>query len=205
MSKIVIYVKLVIVAVALIVTPVAAGGDLTWYRDPDIKVSFAYPEKFKPETPAEQSTRFLVNWKTKNSRSLMAGCFLKAIPTVGDDAAARYQLKVNPEELVKSSMDLSRSAGRQVSLITQRSIKIDNLDGVYFVIKATTESFDITATFDLHHVVTFWDGHQIMLACGTGLPYELVGQASEETINQVVKNVEAEIMKILRSLHFDRN
>lgn len=205
MSKIVIYVKLVIVTVTLIVTPVAAGGDFTRYRDPDIKVSFAYPEKFKPESPAEQSTRFLVSWRTKKSRNVMATCFLKATPTVGDDAAARYQLKVNPEERVKSYMDFAKKAGRKPYLISQSSIIIDDLDGVYFVFKATSKSFDKTVTMDLHHIVTFWDGYQIMLACGTALPYQLVDQAPEEIIDKVVKNVEAEIMKVLRTLHFDRN
>lgn len=203
MPKFLIYLNSIFLV--FVVSQAAAGDSFTWYRDPDVKVSFAYPEKFKPESPAEQSTRFLVNWRTKTSRDLMATCFLKMVPTVGDDAAARYQLKINPEERVQSFMDFAKKAGRKPSLTSHRNIMIDDLDGVYFVIKFTSETFDKTMTLDLHHIVTFWDGHQIVLACGTALRYQLAGQAPEETIEQVVKNVEVEIMKVLRTLHFDRN
>jgi hypothetical protein len=205
MLKFLTYSSCIVLPVIFIVSQAAAGDNFTWYKDPKIKLSFAYPEKFKPENPAEQSTRVLVNWRTKKSRNIMASCYLKAMPTVGKDAAARQQLKINPDGYIKSNIDFARKMGRTVSLISQRNIKIDDLDGLYFVTKGTSESFDRTITLDLHHIVTFWDAHQIILMCGTSLPYELKGQAPEDQIIKVVAKVEAEIMKVLRTLHFDRN
>lgn len=198
-------ITILILFLVLVVPSSYAGGDMTWHQVPEIKVSFAYSSKFKPEPPAEQSTLFLVNWRTKKSRNLMASCYLKAPASPYDDVMARNQLRDNPTGYVNSVIKLEIKRGRKVALISHRSVKIDDLDGVYFVLKVTSESFDETIEMNLYHLVTQWKGRQVGLICGTSLPYALKGQGSEKQIAKVVKKVEAEIKKVLRTLHFEGN
>lgn len=199
------YLKYILTAIMLVSGQDVAAEAMTWYRDPEIKVSFAYSDKFKPEEPAEQSTRFLVSWRTKVSGGLMASCYLKAFPTVGTDADARLQLKLNPDAYIKRNIDFSNTTGKTASLVTQKSIVIDGLEGLYYVVHFEVESFDKTVSADVHHLVTFWDRHQVALICGTSLAYDLDGQASEEQLKRVISSVENEIKRVLRTLHFDRN
>ncbi len=190
--------------------PVAAKDTFTWYRAPNIKVSFAYTPKFAPSEPIEASTLFLVNWRTKKSGGLMASCYLKTKPiTVGNAASARSRLKSDPASHVKAILDLSRKAGRKVDLVSQKSIKIDDLDAVYFVSEISSESLDKTVSMDLHQIFTYWNGHGISFICGTPINSQLKGkvkgQFSDEQVRKAVMNVKAEIMKVLRTLRFDRN
>jgi hypothetical protein len=190
--------------------PVAAKDTFTWYRAPNIKVSFAYSSKFLPSEPIEASTLFAVNWRTKKSGGLMASCYLKIKPiTTGSATAARQRLKSDPKIHAEAILDLSRKAGRKVDLVSQKSIKIDDLDAVYFVSKVSSESLDKTVTMDMYQIFTYWDGHGISFICGTPINSQLKdkfkGRFTDEQVKKAVMNVKAEIMKVLRTLHFDRN
>lgn len=179
-------------------------ANYTWHQSPNIKVSFAYPDKFKPASFAEPSTLFLVNWRTK-SGSLMVTCFLKAIKRTLNENNARQTLKNNSSTYVQSVIKSEKNRVDEVSIISQKPIKIDGLDAVYYVLRTKVLNFDRIEEFNTYNIVTFWNNHEILLTCGTSLPYALKGQVPKIQIDAVVKNVEEQIDNVLRTLHFDRN
>jgi hypothetical protein len=201
-------VGLVIAVVASTISPSHAADKMTRKHFPDLKISFAYTEKFKPVPPVESSTRFAVHWTTK-SGGLMATCYLNAnkhkdLNSPQDDVGARNGMRNNPHLYAKNIAGLSKAYGRKSTLISSKHIKINDLDGIYMVVEAESRSFDRTVLVKLYQLRTFWKNHEVGLFCGTTLPYLMKGKATDDQLKKVMKNVEAHFFRTFRTLHFER-
>ncbi len=179
----------------------------TWYRDQELRISFHYSNKFVPAEPAELSTRFVVNWRTRKSRSLILSCYLKAIPTEVEDVAGRLYLKNNSNEYAAAIVRNTKSRAFEVEVLESRPVYIDGLQAFYIVMDASVHGFDATYELRTFSLRTFWEGHEVIFECGTSLMSAVLGdlpvdQAAAATF---ISNIENEIKKTLRTLHFQRH
>lgn len=177
----------------------------TWYRDQDLRTSFYYSNRFVPEDPAELSTRFVVNWRARQSRGLIATCYLKAVPTEINEIAGREYLEANPQDFTASWVRNTERRASAVEVVESRPVQIDGLQAIYVVMDTRIENFDETYELRTFSLITFWEGHQVVLECGTSIRSVVFGSLPDDQAAAAISNVEDEIQKTLRSLHFQRH
>mmetsp|Transcript_8356 Transcript_8356/g.14177 ORF Transcript_8356/g.14177 Transcript_8356/m.14177 type:complete len:231 (-) Transcript_8356:65-757(-) len=177
----------------------------TWYRDQDLRISFYYSDRFVPEDPAELSTRYVVNWRARQSRGLIATCYLKAIPTEVDELTGREYLKSNSQDFTASWVRNTERRASAVDLVASRPVLIDGLQALYVVMDTRIENFDEIYDLRTFSLITFWKGHEIVLECGTSIRSVVLGNLPDDQAKVAISNVEDEIQRILRTLHFQRH
>jgi len=186
-------------------TPTIAQEEGNWYRDQDLRVSFKYSNKFAPEDPAELTTRFVVNWRARQSRGLIATCYLKAVSTDVDELIGRAFLESNADNFTESWVRNTQRRASTVEVIESRPIRIDGLQAIYIVMDTITESFDDEYDLRVHSIITFWEGHEVILECGSSIRSVVLGNLPDDQASAAIANVEDEIQRTLRSLHFQRH
>lgn len=195
----------VLIAVKVFI-PVTVNADAgSWYRDGELKVSFYYSSRFEPEDPAELTTRYVVNWRARESGGLIASCYLRAISVAYDDEKGRRYLKENAVQFAQSMREKTLSRARKAEIVEARPMMIDGLQGAYIVMDVETESFDKVYRMRSFSIVSFWKGYEIALECGSTIRDVVSGTLPEDQATAAIKNVEAEMMRSLRTLHFQRH
>ncbi len=177
----------------------------TWYRDQDLRTSFYYSDRFVPEDPAELSTRFVVNWRARQSRGLIATCYLKAVPTEVDELTGREYLETNSQDFTASWVRNTERRASAVEVVESRPVRIDGLQALYVVMDTRIENFDTTDDLRTFSLITFWEGHEVVLECGTSIRSVVLGSLPDDQAAAAISNVEAEIQRTLRTLHFQRH
>lgn len=177
----------------------------TWYRDQDLRTSFYYSDKFVPEDPAELSTRFVVNWRARQSRGLIATCYLKAVPTEVDELTGREFLETNSQDFTASWVRNTERRASAVEVVESRPVRIDGLQALYVVMDTRIENFDETYDLRTFSLITFWAGHEVVLECGTSIRSVVLGSLPDDQAAAAISNVEDAIQKTLKTLHFQRH
>jgi hypothetical protein len=177
----------------------------TWYRDQDLRTSFYYSNRFVPEDPAELSTRFVVNWRAQQSRGLIATCYLKAVPTEVDEQTGREYLETNPQDFTASWVRNTERRASAAEVVESRPVRIDGLQALYVVMDTRIENFDQTYDLRTFSLITFWEGHEVVLECGTSIRSVVLGSLPDDQAAAAISNVEDEIQRTLRTLHFQRH
>lgn len=177
----------------------------TWYRDQDLRTSFYYSNRFVPEDPAELSTRFVVNWRARQSRGLIATCYLKAVPTEIDEMTGREYLETNSQDFTASWVRNTERRASTVEVVESRPVQIDGLQALYVVMDTRIENFDETYDLRTFSLITFWEGHEVVLECGTSIRSVVLGSLPDDQAAAAISNVEDEIQRTLRTLHFQRH
>lgn len=177
----------------------------TWYRDQDLRTSFYYSDRFVPEDAAELSTRFVVSWRARQSRGLIATCYLKAVPTEVDELTGREYLETNPQEFTASWVRNTERRASTVEVVESRPVRIDGLQALYVVVDTRIENFDEIYDLRTFSLITFWEGHEVVLECATSIRSVVLGSLPSDQAAAAISNVEGEIQRTLRTLHFQRH
>jgi len=183
----------------------SAQQEGTWYQDQNLRISFYYSNRFMPEDPAEFSTRFVVNWRARQSRGLIATCYLKAIPTEVDELTGRAYLESNSQDFTASWVRNTERRASLVEVLESRPVRIDGLQALYVVMDASVENFDKTYDLRTFSLITFWESHEVVLECGTTIRSVVLGSLPDDQAAAAIANVEEEIQRTLRTLHFQRH
>ena len=194
-----------VVCLSISSTPaVSQSNEMTWHHERDLDVSFAYPQNWVATPPVEQRTRFTTNWLTK-SGGLMATCYLRV--SEGTNEVLENDLKSH-FEIIRDSF-VEKTLKRVDSFEVRRAelSRIDGKDAIYIEADATIKSIGKETNMRIYTLLTYWKRHEIALECGSRVPLMDTSDLADFDRGQYLKaieNVEAIIMRTLRTLHFER-
>lgn len=185
----------------------ANANEYQRFQDTELDVSFVYPSSWRVANPAEEATKFVVRWETQKTKSLVATCYLQAMPNASSDTYSedfpRYY-EVVRDNFFKATRDRTD----KLEVISDTLSSVDGKDVMLTNFDVEIQNLNTKTSMRIFTVVTFWNGHQINLECGSALfDIDLTGY-SDSQIQQIKDfqgHMEEEIMHVLSSLHFDRS
>lgn len=195
----------VVVCVSISSTPAVSQSDeMTWHHERDLDVSFAYPQNWVPSPPVEQRTRF-VTQRLSKSGGLMAVCYLRVSELTSDvveqDLESYFDL-IRDSFVIKTLERVDSFEVRRAELS-----RIDGKDAIYIEADATIKSIGKETNMRVYTLLTYWRRHEIALECGSEVPLmdtsDLTGSERDQFL-KAIENIESEIMRTLRTLHFER-
>ena len=187
-------------------TGICFSQDIESYNNRELDISFAYPNNWRIGTPIEKHTKFVVNWTTLKSKSLLTTCSIFAAPHEHSEKLSRNLSKYY-DQLVADFWNKRRSRYDDVEVISTKLSKIDGKDVIFYSHNVSQQSLEKKSNFRIYTVQTFWKGNEIGLECGTEMFDVDFGKYSKEQKERIISMqnlIETKIMRILSSLHFDR-
>ena len=135
----------------------------------------------------------------------MATCYLRV--SEGTNEVLEDDLK-SYFEIIRDSF-VEKTLKRVDSFEVHRAelSRIDGKDAIYIEADATIKSIGKETNMRLYTLLTYWKRHEIALECGSTVPLMDTSDLTDFDRGQYLKaieNVEAKIMRTLRTLHFER-
>ena len=191
----------------IFIVTTATANEYQRYKDKDLDVSFVYPSSWKVANPAEEATKFVVRWETQKTNSLVATCYLQATSNASADTYSedfsRYY------EIVRDDFtQATRDRTDKLEVISDTLSRVDGKDVMLTTLDVEIQNLNTKTSMRIFTVLTFWNGHQINLECGSALfDIDLTGysESQKTQIKEFQGYMEKQIMHVLSSLHFDRS
>lgn len=184
-------------AVSLLWLPgVALSQTATWFREPSLNVSFAYGAQWHPAQASESATAHVINWLGKGG-GLVATCYLQtyAGTQLGQLPASQWQK--HADEITATFMKNMSVRYPRTELISSEATVVDGQPVIFVVRDGWMVNLGKEVGIRAWSVATSWKEREVSLECGSSVPHQFPG-------HEVVGTVEAEVMKVLRTLHFER-
>lgn len=176
------------------------------YIDRDLDISFVYPTNWVIADPVEEATRFVIRWETKQSKSLIATCYIRAVKNKDWELFSNNFPKYY-DFLLNGFLEATRERSDRVHLISDQLTRLDGKDVLFTIFTAEIQNLDNVNKFRIFTVLTFWQEYEIALECGTellDLDLNEFSDAEKPATIEFQNRIEKTIKQILSTLHFDR-
>lgn len=189
-----------LLACALLMLLSPSGGaeaqTAIWFRHPDSGISFAYGPHWQPAQAAESATAQVVNWLGRTG-GLVATCYLQTYSGTQLAGLPTDQLHQNAAALTDVFMQNMSIRYSRSELLSSETSFVDGQPVIFTVRDGWMVNLGKETGIRAWSIFTTWKEREVSLECASPIPHQFPG-------NEVVETVEAEVMKVLRTLHFER-
>jgi hypothetical protein len=185
--------RIVSILVVLLSVNIAAAASVSWYRNDDLRIALAYGARWRPVAAAEAAS-LKVEWNGKQG-GLITTCYLQAYEG-GLGKLSADELQVNAEQISASLMRNAKKRFPVAHLISSQKLIVDSWP-VLFLVRDMHGSNLGKPDLKAWIIVTSWLNREINFECGSPVPFQFPG-------HPMVAEVEAEVVKVMRTLHFER-
>ncbi len=170
----------------------------------ELGIRFTYPVAWEPSTPTQDSTRTVVSWRLKKSKTLLATCYIEAHGSTESTIAGLRPNEVHKaaESIAQATLKNMRQRAPDAELLSWKAAVQDGHPVVFIVRQGTIETFDQQHSVKLYSLATAWKNREVNFECATpvfGTEYTKLDGGP-----RLVEQVELSIMSVLRTLQFDR-
>ena len=197
-----------LVALSLLAVPTRGWADFDfgtpseteraeWFQYAALGIGFAYdPVRWGQANAADTTTRHVVDWRGRQSRDLIATCYLQTYERPEWARLPEELIHIHLEPIARGMMANGHERDPDMLLVSREAIYADDYPVVLLERRTTGRSLDIETAMTVVGVFTVWRRHAVLLECG----YPDVIR-EDEIAHDFVRD---EILQILRSLHFER-
>lgn len=186
----------VIGASALLFSALAPGADapqFSVWKSSALNVRFTYGDRWTQSTPIQDSTQVAIVWLATRSGGLIATCHVQSAYSLGHLSPAQVHEK--RKEISRAILAGTQKRDPEAAVIRVEALTQDNHPVVYIESEATVKDIESSSKISMYTIATAWRGKGVIFECAHFIPARW---------GNIRAPVEAEIMRVLRTLQFDR-